>query len=120
MLAALSGMGLATFVSAIQLKGDQIHVTREIDKGTQALKLKLPAVVTSDLRLNEPRFIKLPNLMMAKKKTIETLNATELNIDLAPRFTVLESSEPEQKSGAIQLPNVETLIHTLRQAEVLQ
>jgi electron transfer flavoprotein beta subunit len=120
MLAALLGIGLGTFASAIQLNGDHIQVTREIDKGTQTLKLKLPAVVTADLRLNEPRFIKLPNLMMAKKKNIETLTATELNVDLTPRFTLLKSNEPEQKPGAIQLPDVETLIHTLRQAEILQ
>lgn len=120
MLAALLGIGLGTFASAIQLDADHIQVTREIDRGTQTLKLKLPAVVTADLRLNEPRFIKLPNLMIAKKKTIETLTATELNVDLTPGFTLLKSNEPQQKPGAIQLPNVETLIHTLRQAEVLQ
>ena len=120
MLAALLGIGLGTFASAIELDADHIQVTREIDRGTQTLKLKLPAVVTADLRLNEPRFIKLPNLMMAKKKTIETLTATELNVDLTPGFTLLKSNEPQQKPGAIQLPNVETLIHTLRQAEVLQ
>ena len=120
MLAALLGIGLGTFASAIQLDADHIQVTREIDRGTQTLKLKLPAVVTADLRLNEPRFIKLPNLMMAKKKTIEILTATELNVDLTPGFTLLKSNEPQQKPGAIQLPNVETLIHTLRQAEVLQ
>jgi electron transfer flavoprotein beta subunit len=120
MLAALLGIGLGTFASSIQLDGNHIQVTREVDKGTQTLRLKLPAVVTADLRLNEPRFIKLPNLMMAKKKNIETITAAELNVDLAPRFTLSKSNEPEQKPGAIQLPNVETLINTLRQAEILQ
>lgn len=120
MLAALLGIGVGTFASAIQLKGDQIEVTREVDRGTQTLVLQLPAVVTADLRLNEPRFIKLPNLMMAKKKPIESIAATELGIDLAPRFNVVSASEPQQKPGAIQLANVQELVAKLRQAEVLQ
>lgn len=120
MLAALLGIGLGTFASAIQLKGDQIEVTREVDKGTQTLSLKLPAVVTADLRLNEPRFIKLPNLMMAKKKAIETIPASELNVDLSPRFTAINAREPQQKPGAIQLASVQELVAKLRQAEVLQ
>lgn len=120
MLAALLGVGVATFASAIQLKDGQVEVTREVDRGTQTLSLQLPAVVTADLRLNEPRFIKLPNLMMAKKKPIETLVASELNVDLAPRFKVISASEPQQKPGAIQLANVQELVAKLRQAEVLQ
>lgn len=120
MLAALLGIGVGTFASAIQVTGDQIEVTREVDKGTQTLSLKLPAVVTADLRLNEPRFIKLPNLMMAKKKAIETLPASELDVDLSPRFKVINAREPQQKPGAIQLANVQELVAKLRQAEVLQ
>lgn len=120
MLAALLGVGVGTFASGIQLKDNHVEVTREVDKGTQTLSLQLPAVVTVDLRLNEPRFIKLPNLMMAKKKTIETLAATELDVDLAPRFKVVSASEPQQKPGAIQLANVQELVAKLRQAEVLQ
>lgn len=120
MLAALLGIGVATFVSAVQLNGDQIEVTREVDKGTQILSLKLPAIVTADLRLNEPRFIKLPNLMMAKKKPIETILASELDVDLAPRFKNISAREPHQKSGAIQLASVQELVAKLRQAEVLQ
>jgi len=119
MLAALLGVGVGTFASAIVVKDDHIEVTREVDKGTQTLSLLLPAVVTADLRLNEPRFIKLPNLMMAKKKAIETLAAAELDVDLAPRFTVLKASEPLQKPGAIQLASVQELVAKLRQAEVL-
>ncbi|HEY0891808.1 MAG TPA: EtfB protein, partial [Cellvibrio sp.] len=109
-----------TFASAIQLNGDQVVVTREVDKGTQTLSLTLPAVVTSDLRLNEPRFIKLPNLMMAKKKAIETIPVSELDVDLSPRFNVISAREPQQKPGAIQLANVQELVAKLRQAEVLQ
>ncbi|MGV8838142.1 electron transfer flavoprotein subunit beta/FixA family protein, partial [Cellvibrio sp.] len=120
MLAALLGIGVGTFASAIQLNGDQVVVTREVDKGTQTLSLKLPAVVTSDLRLNEPRFIKLPNLMMAKKKVIETIAVSELDVDLSPRFNVISAREPQQKPGAIQLASVQELVAKLRQAEVLQ
>ena len=120
MLAALLGVGVGTFASAIQLNGDQVVVTREVDKGTQTVALKLPAVVTSDLRLNEPRFIKLPNLMMAKKKTIETVAASELDVDLSVRFKTISAREPQLKPGAIQLANVQELVAKLRQAEVLQ
>ena len=120
MLAALLGIGVGTFASSIKLIGDAIEVTREVDKGTQTLALKLPAIITADLRLNEPRFIKLPNLMMAKKKTLETVSASELGVDLAPRFRVIRASEPQQKPGAIQLANVQELLTKLRQAEVLQ
>lgn len=120
MLAALLGIGVGTFASGIVLNGDKVEVTREVDKGTQTLTLQLPAIVTSDLRLNEPRFIKLPNLMMAKKKPIEAIAASEFNVDLAPRFNVISASEPKQKPGAIQLANVQELVAKLRQAEVLQ
>lgn len=120
MLAALLGIGVGTFASAIKLSGDEIEVTREIDRGTQTLALKLPAIITADLRLNEPRFIKLPNLMMAKKKAIEVLAASELGVDLAPRFITISAREPQQKTGAIQLAGVQQLVATLRQAEVLQ
>ena len=120
MLAALLGIGVGTFASAIKLSGDEIAVTREVDKGTQTLALKLPAIITADLRLNEPRFIKLPNLMMAKKKTIERVSASELSADLAPRFRVIRASEPQQKPGAIQLANVQELLTKFRHAEVLQ
>ena len=120
MLAALLGIGVGTFASAIKLDEGQVEVTREVDRGTQTLSLKLPAIVTADLRLNEPRFIKLPNLMMAKKKAIETLSANDLSDDLTPRFKVIRSSEPQQKPGAVQLANVQELVAKLRQAEVLQ
>jgi len=119
MLAALLGIGLGTFASGISLNDDFVEVTREIDKGTQTLRLQLPTVVTTDLRLNEPRFIKLPNLMMAKKKVIETLSANDLEVDLSPRFTVIKATEPQPKPGAIQLNSVQELVEKLRQAEVL-
>jgi electron transfer flavoprotein beta subunit len=119
MLAALLGVGMGTFASSLSLGSGYIEVTREIEKGTQTIRLKLPAVITSDLRLNEPRFIKLPNLMMAKKKAIETLPASELGVETAPGFTLLNVNEPAQKPGAIQLANVRELVDKLYQAEVL-
>lgn len=119
MLAALLGVGIGTFASAVLVKDGEVEVTREVDKGTQTLSLRLPAVVTSDLRLNEPRFIKLPNLMMAKKKPIEAIPATDLGVDLTPRFTISKASEPAQKPGAVQLSSVQELVEKLRQAEVL-
>lgn len=119
MLAALLGVGMGTFASSLSLGEGYIEVTREIEKGTQTIRLKLPAVITSDLRLNEPRFIKLPNLMMAKKKTIEALPASELGVETEPGFTLLNVNEPAQKPGAIQLANVRELVEKLYQAEVL-
>lgn len=120
MLAALLGVGLGTFASRIELDGNAVRVTREIEKGTQTIELQLPAVVTSDLRLNEPRFIKLPNLMMAKKKNIETLGVAELGVDIAPRFRVIKSAEPAAKPGARQLGSVAELVKVLDEQEVLQ
>ena len=120
MLAALLKVGIGTFASGLSLGSDSIEVTREIEKGTQTLRLTLPAVITSDLRLNEPRFIKLPNLMMAKKKPIDTISASDLSTDVGPGFTVVSVSEPAQKPGAIQLANVRELVEKLHQAEVLQ
>ncbi|HEX7764661.1 MAG TPA: electron transfer flavoprotein subunit beta/FixA family protein [Cellvibrio sp.] len=119
MLAALLGIGVGTFSSALQLAEGHIVVTREIDKGTETIALQLPAVITSDLRLNEPRFIKLPNLMMAKKKAIETLSATDLGVDLRPRFTVTRAVEPAPRPGAVQFATVNELVKQLRQTEVL-
>lgn len=119
MLAALLGIGAATFASGITVTGDAVDVTREIEKGTQRLRLKLPAAISVDLRLNEPRFIKLPNLMMAKKKLIETIPVQELPVDTAPRVRKIKSVEPKQKPGAIQMASVQELVNRLRQLEVL-
>lgn len=120
MLAALLGVGLGTFASAIELSDGHVQVTREVEKGTQTIRLQLPAVITADLRLNEPRFIKLPSLMMAKKKAIETLVADELAVDLSSRFIPLKAAEPPQKPGAVQFANVQELVKELRKVEVLQ
>ena len=119
MLAALLGASLGSFASAVELGADRVQVTREVERGTQTLSLHLPAVITADLRLNEPRFIKLPSLMMAKKKTIETIAVNELAVDIAPRYEVTGAREPQQKPGAVQLTSVGELMTKLRQAEVL-
>ena len=117
MLAALLGYPQGTFASTLQVEGNEIVVTREVDGGTETLALSLPAVVTADLRLNEPRFVKLPNLMMARKKPIETINASELGIDLEPRLKLLKVSEPTARKAGIKVGSVEELISKLRAHE---
>jgi len=117
MLAALLGYPQGTFASTLQVEGNEIVVTREVDGGTETLALSLPAVVTADLRLNEPRFVKLPNLMMARKKPIETINASELGIDLEPRLKLLKVSEPTARKAGIKVGSVEELINKLRAHE---
>ncbi len=119
MLAALINAGQGTFASVIDVKGDEIEVTREVDGGTDVVALKLPAVVTTDLRLNEPRFIKLPALMMAKKKPIETIKAAELGIDINPRLKQHKVADPEARKPGIKVANVAELVEKLRLAEVL-
>lgn len=119
MLAALINAGQGTFASVIEVKGDEIEVTREVDGGTDVVALKLPAVVTTDLRLNEPRFIKLPALMMAKKKPIETIKAAELGIDINPRLKQHKVADPEPRKPGIKVANVAELVEKLRLAEVL-
>ncbi|MCB5184939.1 electron transfer flavoprotein subunit beta/FixA family protein [Methylobacillus gramineus] len=119
MLAALINAGQGTFASIIEVKAGEIEVTREIDGGTDVVALKLPAVVTTDLRLNEPRFIKLPNLMMAKKKPIETINAADLGLDINPRLKQLKAADPEPRKPGIKVANVAELVEKLRLAEVL-
>lgn len=120
MLAALLGASLGSFTSAVHLGVDHVEVASEIERGTQTLSLQLPAVITTDLRLNEPRFVTLPNLMMAKKKLIETIALSELSVDIAPRYNVTGAREPQQRPGAIQLASVQELVKKLREVEVLQ
>jgi electron transfer flavoprotein beta subunit len=120
MLAALLNVGQATFASKIVVQGDNtLVVTREIDGGQETLSLRLPAVVTTDLRLNEPRYVKLPNLMMAKKKPITTLSAADFGLDIAPRLQLLKVEEPAQRGACVMLANVAELVGKLREARVL-
>ena len=114
MLAALAGLPQATFASKVELSADGASVTREVDGGLETLKLTLPAVITTDLRLNEPRYVTLPNIMKAKKKTLEVLKPADLGVDVAPRIKTLKVSEPPKRSAGIKVPDVATLVSKLK------
>ncbi|HUY67994.1 MAG TPA: electron transfer flavoprotein subunit beta/FixA family protein [Alphaproteobacteria bacterium] len=114
MLAALLGWPQATFASKVELSTTNVKVTREIDGGLETLDLKLPAVVTTDLRLNEPRYATLPNIMKAKKKPIENIAPDSLGIDLAPRLKTLKTEEPPVRKAGIKVPDVATLVDKLK------
>lgn len=117
MLAALLNYPQGTFASTVQVEGNEVVVTREVDGGTETIALELPAVVTADLRLNDPRFVKLPNLMMARKKPIETIKASELSVDVAPRLNLIQVSEPAPRKTGIRVDSVEELLNKLRAHE---
>lgn len=114
MLAALLGWPQGTFASKLEFLEDKILVTREVDDGLETLALTLPAVVTTDLRLNQPRYLSLPNIMNARKKTIDVLNVDDLNIDINSRLRTLEVREPEKRSSGVKLNSVEELVDKLR------
>lgn len=117
MLAALLQYPQGTFISSIEIEGAEAIVTREVDGGTEKVALTLPAVVTADLRLNEPRFVKLPNLMMARKKPIETLSAADLGTAIEPRLKLLQASEPTARKSGIKVGSVAELLEKLRANE---
>lgn len=119
MLAALLGVGQGLFASHITLNGNEVEVQREVEGGSELVALQLPAVVTADLRLNEPRFIKLPNMMMAKKKPIETLVAAELGVDYAPRLSLQKVAEPAPRKPGVLVNSVAELVEKLRIEKVL-
>jgi electron transfer flavoprotein beta subunit len=114
MLAALLGWSQGTFASKVKAEGDQLLVTREVDGGLETVKLKLPAIVTTDLRLNEPRYASLPNIMKAKKKPIETLTPEQLGIDVAPRLVTLKVEEPPKRQAGKKVGSVQELVDKLR------
>jgi electron transfer flavoprotein beta subunit len=114
MLAALLGWAQGTFASKVKAEGGQLLVTREVDGGLETVKLKLPAVVTTDLRLNEPRYASLPNIMKAKKKPIETLTPEQLGVDVAPRLVTLKVEEPPKRQAGKKVANVQELVDKLR------
>ncbi len=114
MLAALLDWPQATFASKIEVSGDSVTVTREVDGGLETLALKLPAIITTDLRLNEPRYVTLPNIMKAKKKPLETVTPDDLGVDAAPRLKTLKVSEPPARSAGITVPDVATLVDKLK------
>jgi electron transfer flavoprotein beta subunit len=114
MFAALAGWAQGTFASKIVIEGGQAIVTREVDGGSETLNLALPAAVTTDLRLNEPRFITLPNIMKAKKKTLEVLKPADLGVDVAPRIKTLKVAEPPKRGAGIKVADVATLVDKLK------
>ena len=114
MLGALTGFSQATFASEVNLEGDSLSVTREIDGGLQTLDINLPAIVTTDLRLNEPRYASLPNIMKAKKKPLEILTAEELGIDTKPRVQQIKVEEPPKRKAGIKVANVAELVSKLK------
>jgi electron transfer flavoprotein beta subunit len=119
MLAALLGWPQATFAFKLEVDGATIQVTREVDGGLQTVKLQGPAIVTTDLRLNEPRYASLPNIMKAKKKPIEEMTADQLGVDLAPRLEILKTSEPSGRSAGIKVASAAELVGKLAEAGVL-
>ena len=114
MLAALLGWSQATFASKVKISGDAAEVTREVDGGLETISVKLPAVVTTDLRLNEPRYVTLPNIMKAKKKPLETLTPEALGVDVAPRLKTLRVQEPPKRSAGKLVKSVAELVEKLR------
>ena len=114
MLAALLGWGIGTFISRLEVADDAVHVTREVDGGLENLSLKRPAVVTVDLRLNEPRYASLPNIMKAKKKPLDTFTAADLGVDTAPRLTLLKVEEPAARSAGVRVQDAAELVDKLR------
>jgi len=114
MLAALLGWGQATFASKVEVVDGKANVTREVDGGLETLSLTLPAIITTDLRLNEPRYVTLPNIMKAKKKTLENVKPADLGVDVAPRLKTLKVSEPPKRSAGIKVADVAALVDKLR------
>ena len=118
MLAALMGRPQGTFASAVSVEGDSVTVTREVDGGLETVKLATPAIVTTDLRLNEPRYASLPNIMKAKSKPLATKAPADYGIDTTPRLKTLKVAEPPVRSAGIKVPDVDTLVAKLKEMGV--
>jgi len=114
MLAALCDLPQATFASKIEIQGDSAAVTREVDGGLETLKVKLPAVITTDLRLNEPRYVTLPNIMKAKKKPLDVVKPADLGVDVKAHLKILKVSEPPKRGAGVKVPDVATLVAKLK------
>ncbi len=114
MLAALLDRPQATFASKVVVEGEHVLVTREVDGGLETLKIALPAVITTDLRLNEPRYVTLPNIMKAKKKQLDVFKPADLGVDVAPRLTMLKASDPPSRKAGIKVPDVAALVAKLK------
>jgi len=116
MLAALTGWSQATFANDLKVEGDSAVVTREVDGGLQTIKVKLPAIVTADLRLNEPRYASLPNIMKAKKKPLDEKTAADYGVEVAPRLEIVSTAEPEARAAGIIVGSVDELVEKLKEA----
>ena len=114
MLAALANLPQATFASKVEMVDGQVHVTREVDGGLETLALTLPAVITTDLRLNEPRYVTLPNIMKAKKKQMDIFTPADLGVDVSPRIKTLKVSEPPKRSAGVKVADVAALLDKLK------
>lgn len=114
MLAALTGWGQGTFASKVEVAGDHVQVTREVDGGLETVSLKLPAIVTTDLRLNEPRYASLPNIMKAKSKPLAQKTAADYGVDIAPRIATLKVVEPAKRSAGIKVADVDELVGKIK------
>jgi electron transfer flavoprotein beta subunit len=114
MLAALLGWPQATFASKVVLEDGKVTVTREVDGGLETVALSLPAIITTDLRLNEPRYVTLPNIMKAKKKPLTTVKPEDLGVDVTPRLKTVKVAEPAKRSAGVKVPDVATLVQKLR------
>ncbi|MGC4395689.1 electron transfer flavoprotein subunit beta/FixA family protein [Hydrogenophaga crocea] len=114
MLAALAGLPQATFASKVEIEGATAKVTREVDGGLETLSISTPAVITTDLRLNEPRYVTLPNIMKAKKKPLETVKPEDLGVDVSPRIKTLKVSEPPKRGAGVKVADVAALVEKLK------
>jgi electron transfer flavoprotein beta subunit len=114
MLAALADVAQATFASKVEALEGKLKVTREIDGGLETIQVSLPAIVTADLRLNEPRYVTLPNIMKAKKKQLDVYKPEDLGVDVTPRIKTLKVTEPPKRSAGIKVPDVATLVAKLK------
>ncbi len=114
MLAALADLPQATFASKVEVAGGKAQVTREVDGGLETVEVTLPAVVTTDLRLNEPRYVTLPNIMKAKKKPLETVRPADLGVDVTPRIKTVKVEEPPKRGAGVKVPDVATLVEKLK------
>jgi electron transfer flavoprotein beta subunit len=114
MLAALLGWAQGTFVSALEVTGDKAKVVREVDGGLEHLEISMPAIVSVDLRLNEPRYASLPNIMKAKKKPLDSLTGDDLGVDMTPRLTIVKVEEPPEREAGIKVADVKELVEKLK------
>ena len=119
MLSALLGWSQATFASEVDIDSDHATVTREVDGGLQTIKVKMPAIITVDLRLNEPRYASLPNIMKAKKKPLEEKTAADYGVDITPRLTVVKTGEPEARAAGVKVADVAEIVAKLKEAGVV-